>query len=134
MTGLPILTITSLNASDNNGGTAVGDLVINYTLPTGTQQTITVAGHFTGGNAQTGVERINFNGANFAGYALGADDYLVSRSDPGNRDSGGVNLAASTASNFIVGETGTSDEIVGGSGNDLIFGGDRLQRPGRRAR
>ncbi|MBR1237667.1 peroxidase family protein [Bradyrhizobium sp. AUGA SZCCT0182] len=120
---LPILTITSLNASDNNGATANGDLVINYTLPTGTQQTITVAGHFTGGNAQTGVERINFNGANFAGYALGADDYLVSRSDPGNRDSGGVNLAASTANNFIVGETGTSDEIVGGSGNDLIFGG-----------
>ncbi|MBR1266089.1 hypothetical protein JQ629_01040 [Bradyrhizobium sp. AUGA SZCCT0222] len=123
VTGLPILTITSLNASDNNGGTQTGDLVIDYTLPTGTQQTITVAGHFTGGNAQTGVERINFNGANFAGYALGADDYLVSRSDPGNRDSGGVNLAASTANNFIVGETGTSDEIVGGSGNDLIFGG-----------
>ena len=32
------------------------------------QQTITVTGHFTGANAQTGVERINFNGATYAGY------------------------------------------------------------------
>ena len=100
--------------------------MINYTLPTGTQQTITVAGHFTGTNAQTGVERINFNGANFAGYALGADDYFISRSDPGNRDGGGVNLsraATNGQANFVVGENGVNDVITGGGLNDLIFGG-----------
>ena len=50
-------------------------------------QNITVAGHFTGTNAQTGVERINFNSATYAGYLLGLEDYLVSRADPNNRDS-----------------------------------------------
>ena len=48
---------------------------------------------------------------------------MISRSDPGNRDSGGVNLSASTVNNFIVGENGVNDEITGGLGNDLIFGG-----------
>jgi Ca2+-binding RTX toxin-like protein len=118
---LPV--ITALNASDNNTGTNNGDLAINYTLPTGAAQTITVAGHFTGTNAQTGVERINFNSATYEGYLLGPDDYLISRADPGNRDDGGVNLSASTANNFLVGENGVNDEIIGGSGNDLIFGG-----------
>ncbi len=47
----------------------------------------------------------------------------ISRLDPGNRNAGGVNLSASTANNFIVGEQGTNDIITGGSGNDLIFGG-----------
>ena len=82
-----------------------------------------MAGHFDGTNAQTGVERINFNGATYAGYLLGADDYLISRLDPNNRDAGGVNLSASTANNFVVGEQGVNDVITGGSGNDLIFGG-----------
>ena len=94
VTLLPV--ITALNANDSNTGTNTGDLVINYTLPTGTQQTITVAGHYTGTNAQTGVERISFNGATFAGYLLGAEDYLISRADPNNRDAGGVNLSTST--------------------------------------
>ena len=121
VTLLPVL--SALNANDSNTGTNNGDLVINYTLPTGTAQTTTVAGHFTGTNAQTGVERINFNGATFAGYLLGSDDYLISRADPANRDSGGVNLSASLVNNFLVGEQGVNDEIIGGSGNDLIFGG-----------
>ena len=68
VTLLPV--ITALNANDSNTGTNTGDLVINYTLPTGTQQTITVAGHYTGTNTQTGVERISFNGATFAGIAI----------------------------------------------------------------
>ena len=79
VTGLPVMTLTALNANDSNTATATGDLVINYGLSAGTSQTITVAGHFTGTNAQTGVERINFNGATYAGYLLGADDYLISR-------------------------------------------------------
>ena len=88
-----------------------------------TASTITVNGHFTGTNLQTGVERINFNNATFAGYLLGAEDYLISRADPGNRDAGGVNLSASIVNNFLVGEQGVADDITGGSGNDLIFGG-----------
>ena len=83
---------------------------------------MTAINHFDGGNAQSGVERINFTDATFDGYLLGFEDYLVSRADPtgGGRT---VNLSASTANNFIVGENGTGDEITGGSGNDLIFGG-----------
>ena len=110
--------LTGLNASDNNTGTNNGSLVINFN-----GQTVTVNGHFTGTNAQTGVERINFTDGTFGGYLLGADDYLVSRLDPNNRDGGGVNLSASTANNFVVGEQGVNDIITGGSGNDLIFGG-----------
>ena len=113
---LPVL--SGLNASDSNTGTQNGDLVINYTLPTGTQQTITVAGHYTGTNAQTGVERINFNGATVAGYLLGSEDYLISRADGGSRD-----LSASLVNNFVAGEQGTNDVITGGIGNDLLFGG-----------
>lgn len=116
VTLLPVL--TGLNAFDSNGGTNNGDLVLAFN-----GQTVTVNGHFTGTNAQTGVERINFNGATFAGYLLGSDDYLVSRLDPGNRDGGGVNLSASIVSNFLVGEQGTNDEIIGGTVNDIIIGG-----------
>jgi Ca2+-binding RTX toxin-like protein len=112
---LPVL--SGLNANDSNTGTQNGDLVINYTLPTGTQQTITVAGHYTGNNAQTGVERINFNGATLNGYLL-EGDYLISRADGGSRD-----LSASLVNNFVAGEQGTNDEITGGIGNDLLFGG-----------
>ena len=131
VTLLPVPTITALNAFDGNTGTNNGDLVINYSLPTGpttsVAQTITVAGHFTGGDAQTGVERINFNGATFAGYLLGADDYFISRSDPANRNTGGVNMSLTAATNgqanFVVGEQGINDIITGGALNDLIFGG-----------
>ena len=48
VTLLPVPTITALNAFDSNTGTNNGDLVINYSLPTGATasvaQTITVAG------------------------------------------------------------------------------------------
>ena len=121
--------LTGLNASDNNTGTNNGNLVINFN-----GQTVTVNGHFTGTNAETGVERINFNDGTFAGYLLGADDYLVSRLDPNNRDAGGVNLSASTANNFMVGEQGVNDIITGGSGNDLIFGGTGDNAAHRRRR
>jgi Ca2+-binding RTX toxin-like protein len=119
--GLPILTIDGLDASDNSTGTQTGSLVINYTLPGGLQQTITVNGHYTGTTAETGIELINFNGAFFKGYQL-VGDYAVSRADP-TGDPRIVNLAASTANNFIAGEDGENDAITGGLGNDLIFGG-----------
>ena len=111
-TGLPVPTLTSLNASDNNTGTQDGDLVITYGLPTGAttsvNQQVTVANHFDGNVAGTGVERINFNGATVYGYLLGAEDYAVSRLDPANRTDpiNGVNLSISTANNFVVGEHG----------------------------
>jgi Ca2+-binding RTX toxin-like protein len=118
-TGLPILTIDALGATDNNAGTQAGDLVINYTLPTGSQQTVTVAGHYSGTNAQTGVEFINFNGAFFAGHQL-VGDYAISRQDGlGNNR----NLAASVVNSLIAVESGSDGTATGGSGNDLIFGG-----------
>jgi Ca2+-binding RTX toxin-like protein len=129
VTLLPVPTIAALNAFDSNTGTQTGDLVINYSLPTGptasVAQTITVAGHFTGNNAESGVERINFNGAIFAGYALGADDYFINRSDPNNNRTVNVsaNAVTNAQQNFIAGEDGTSDVITGGGLNDLIFGG-----------
>lgn len=111
---LPVL--TGLNAQDSDTDTGEGNLVINAN-----GGTITVNGHFNGANAQTGVELINFNNATYEGYLLGSADYAISRLDPGggNRT---INLAASTANNFIVGEQGTSDQITGGSGNDIIIG------------
>ncbi|RXT55619.1 hypothetical protein B6S44_09420 [Bosea sp. Tri-44] len=127
--GLPILTLNSLSASDNNTADNTGSLVINYGLPNGAatvNQTITVAGHYTGTNAETGVERINFNGANYAGYVLGTDDYFISRGDVA-RDSGGVNMSTNAVTNaqqnFVAGEDGVNDIITGGALNDLIFGG-----------
>ena len=78
---------------DNNTGVQNGNLLINYD----TQQ-ITVNGHYNGADAQTGVERINFNGATFHGYAL-TGDYFINRSDPNNRDSGGVNMANNAITN-----------------------------------
>jgi Ca2+-binding RTX toxin-like protein len=119
VSGLPV--IGSLNAADTNGGTQNGNLVISYE-----GQQVTVNGHFSGTNAQTGVELINFNGATFNGYLL-EGDYFINRSDPGNRDDGGVNLATNATTNarnnFVAGEDGTNDEIIGGALNDLIFGG-----------
>ena len=109
--------ITGLNAADNNTGNAAGSLVINFN-----GQTVTVANHYAGNTAGTGVERINFSDGIFAGYLLGPDDYIISRADPtgGSRT---IDLSASLVNNFIAGENGTSDTIIGGLGNDLIFGG-----------
>ncbi len=122
--GLPIYTISALNVVDNNGTNNDGDLVIDYSLPNGASsvaQRVTVANHFDGANAETGVELINFNGAFFNGYQL-VGDYAISRADPtgGTRT---VNLSASTINNLIAGENTDNDAITGGSGNDLIFGG-----------
>ncbi len=116
--GLPILTLNSLSMADDDTDNNDGSLIITYGMPSGAQtvtQQITVNNHFDGTNAQSGVERINFNGALYAGYALGTEDYLISRDD------GGADLSASTTNNVIVGES-TGDAIIGGAGNDLIFG------------
>ena len=94
-TGLPIMTLTALNASDNDGGTNNGDLVINYSLPSGATsvaQTITVLITSTARRLGLASSASTSTAPPIAGYLLGADDYLVSRLDPNNRDSGGVNL------------------------------------------
>ena len=114
---LPILTINALNAFDSNTGTQdrrPGDQL--HPADRHATQTITVAGHFTGTNAQTGVERINFNGATYAGYA--ARRRRLPRSAGSIRTT--AMPAASTspprlANNFIVGEKGVNDVITGGA-------------------
>ncbi|MFK4486709.1 peroxidase family protein [Bradyrhizobium sp. USDA 336] len=113
---LPVA-LTTLNAADNDTGTANGDLVVAVN-----GQTVTAINHFDGGNPQRGIESINFTGATYNGYLLGFEDYIVNRADP-TGFSRTINLAASTANNFVAGENLTNDEIIGGSGNDLIFGG-----------
>ena len=66
----------------------------------------------------------------YAGYLLGAEDYLSAGRLAPQR--GGVNMAAALVTtnrqNFIAGETGTSDLIIGGACNDLIFGGTGANR------
>ena len=129
-TDLPVRRLTSLNAADNNGGTTTGDLVITYAMENGATHSGRPDHHggwpLHGTNAQTGVERINFNNATYAGYLL-AGDYFVNRADPGNRDGGGVNMSTNAVTNnqqnFVAGENGTADIITGGLLNDLIFGG-----------
>jgi Ca2+-binding RTX toxin-like protein len=112
--------LTGLNASDNNTGTNNGSLVLTFN-----GQSVTVAGHFTGTNAQTGVELINFSNATFEGYALGGEDYVISRADPAGALFGllprTIDLSESTVNNLVAGESG-SETIIGGSGNDLLFG------------
>ncbi len=63
---LLILTLNSLSMADDDTDNNDGSLVITYGLPSGAQtvtQQITANNHFDGTNAQSGVERINFNGA-----------------------------------------------------------------------
>lgn len=105
--------LQSLTGVDSAAGQASGDLVIGYN---GNQ--ISVAGHFSGTNAQTGVELINFDGGSIGGYDLGREDYLISRSDPNN------NTRAGTGGNdFIVAENSNNQTLNGGAGYDLLFGG-----------
>ncbi|WP_274426883.1 peroxidase family protein [Chelativorans sp. YIM 93263] len=109
----------SLNAYDDDIGSDSGDLVVEID-----GQQITVEGHFEGTNSETGIERINFNGATLAGYELGNEDYFVSKADPGD------NVRTGSGDNdFIVGENGVIDRLEGGEGSDILLGGsggDRL--------
>lgn len=102
----------SLNARDTNGGTNAGSLVIDYN-----GNSITVNNHFQGTNSQTGVEFITFDGGSIGGYALGTEDYRISKSDTGSTRNG------TSGNDFIAGENTNNQSINGGAGNDLIFGG-----------
>ncbi|MEZ0172253.1 peroxidase family protein [Microvirga sp. TS319] len=112
--------LTGLNVSDSDTGTNAGNLVIDFN-----GQRITVAGHFSGTNVQTGVELINFDNATYEGYALGNGDYVVSKEDPAGPVFGllprTIDLSGSTVNNLVAGESG-AETIIGGAGNDLIFG------------
>ncbi len=106
----------SLNAFDRQHRHPNPAISSHYSLPTGPTglgpQTITVAGHFTGTNAETGVERINFNGATYAGYALGAEDYTSSAAPtrpaaiPAPASTWRATPIANARANFVVGEQG----------------------------
>src|SRR5690606_17414892 len=104
--------LNSLRAHDTNGGSNNGNLVIEYN---GNQ--ITVSGHYSGTNAQTGVEFINFDGGSIGGYNLGLEDYQISKSDSGSTRNG------TSGNDFIAGENGVADTMNGGAGNDIMFGG-----------
>ena len=107
-----------------------GDLVITYAMENGADtpvdQITTVAGHFTGP-----MPRPASSGSTSTVRPMpaicSAGDYFISRSDPGNRDGGGVNMSTNAVTNnqqnFVVGENGSADIITGGLLNDLIFGG-----------
>jgi Ca2+-binding RTX toxin-like protein len=102
--------LTDLSVLDSDPTAGTGDLVISFN-----GQTVTVSGHFVSGNAQTGVELVNFSGRAFEGYALGSGNYAISK--------GALDLSASTTDNLIAGHNGVADVITGGSGKDLLFGG-----------
>ena len=123
MTLLPILTINALNAFDSNTGTRPATWSSTTRCRPAPQQTITVAGHFDGTTAETGVERINFNGATYQG--LPARRRRLSdqpaRRQPRCRRRQPLRLARPTTSSSA--SKASNDIITGGSGNDLIFGG-----------
>ncbi|MDZ4136532.1 MAG: peroxidase family protein, partial [Paracoccaceae bacterium] len=86
--------LATLSASDSNTGTQNGNLVLGFE-----GQQISVAGHYSGNNTQTGVEQITFGNATYAGYALGDGTYAISRDDDGARSGTGGN-------DLIAGELG----------------------------
>lgn len=105
--------LISLAAQDSHGAGGQGDLVIGYD-----DQQVSIADHYSGTNAQTGVEFINFDGGSIGGFDLGLADYRISRSDNANDNRNGT-----VENDFIAGENG-EDRIAGAAGNDLLFGGD----------
>ena len=116
-TDLPVRRLTSLNAADNNGGTTTGDLVITYAMENGAvtpvDQITTVAGHFTGPTPRPASSGSTSTMRPMPA-TCSAGDYFVNRSDPGNRDGGGVNMSTNAVTNnqqnFVVGENGTADD------------------------
>ena len=108
--------LTGLSANDDNTGTNNGDLEISYN-----GQTTTVVNHFDDGDAQTGVELINFTGGSFAGYALGVA--TMSSAAPTRQATGPSISRHRQQTTSSRARMAPSDIITGGSGNDLIFGG-----------
>src|SRR5690554_3969444 len=96
--------LESLSAYDSGTGANSGNLVIGYN---GNQ--INVAGHFAGTNSQTGVEFINFDGGSIGDYALGSEDYAISKSDPSNNTRTGT-----SGNDFIAAENSNNQTLNGG--------------------
>jgi Ca2+-binding RTX toxin-like protein len=116
------VSLSGLSAYDDNPGTAAGNLVIGYN-----GQQITVSNHFTGAGSGA-IETIEFDGGSVYGYDLRTGAYNISKSDLA--DNVGalrvVDLSASSADNLVAGELGTANAMAGGSGRDLLFGGDLI--------
>ena len=130
VTLLPVPTITALNAFDNNTATQTGDLVINYSLPTGpttsVAQTITVAGHFTGTNAADRRRTHQLQRRHLCRLCCSAPRTTSSAAPIRTTAIPAASTSSTLANaqaNFVVGEQGVDDVITGGGLNDLIFGG-----------
>ncbi|WNV09235.1 VCBS domain-containing protein [Tardiphaga sp. 709] len=112
--------MSGLFAYDNDPNTFYGDLVIQYN-----GQQVTIQNHFYMNGFQ--VELINFDGGSVYGYNLGTSDYAIVNgltADP-SEVNGYRTISLSSGNNFVAGELDTANKITGGSGNDLIFGGDQ---------
>jgi Ca2+-binding RTX toxin-like protein len=121
------IALTSLNFSDSQTGTPVGNLVFTFN-----GQQITANNHFAG--AANAVEFINFGGASYADYQLGTFDYVLSTDDNGARasfagqntvltgDNNGQTITGNTGNDLLFGNGGT-DVMNGGAGADLLAGG-----------
>ena len=107
--------LNALNAFDSDTDTSDGNLVIQYN-----GQQVTVNNHFD--SDASAVETISFDGGSVYGYDLGTTSYTINNDDPAT--AGGFRtVTVASGNNFIVGENGTADQINGGSGKDLLFGG-----------
>ncbi|WP_080507775.1 tandem-95 repeat protein [Rhodopseudomonas palustris] len=107
--------LTGLNAHDTSSAAGTGHLMIQFN-----GQSVDVEAQYDG----TGyaVNTINFDNGTVYGYTLG--DYTFNGSDPATDADGFRTVSVSTGNNFIAGEIEAANKITGGSGADLIFGGD----------
>ena len=119
-------TLTSLNARDDDEGDNAGSMIITFN-----GQQITVRNHYAGGSS--GVEGISFDGASFAGYALGSGVYDLSQDESSPLDEDGDSDIIAGADNDatldgvggddLLFGNGGNDTLIGGTGRDLLIGG-----------
>ncbi len=129
---------TNLSFYDDNPASNTGNLVITYGSGGGSGQ-VTITDQFTN-NGVSGVDRINFNGASFAGYHLGFDEYDLSHDDAssptryaGSFYKNSVIIAAKDQPSILRGDIydtaklmfggDKDDQLYAGNQSDLMFGG-----------
>lgn len=134
---------TNLSFYDDNPASNVGNLVITYGSG-GSSGQVTITDQFTN-NGVSGIDRINFNGASFAGYNLGFDEYDLSHSDasdgtryPGSFYKNDVIVGAKDQPSILRGDMYNTaklmfggdqdDQLYAGTQSDLLFGGGGADR------
>jgi len=110
--------LKSLYAYDTNTASSSGSLMILFN-----GQSINVEAQYN--NTGNALNTINFDNGTVYGYTLGTTDYSLNLSDPATDSNYFRTVSVSSGSNFIAGELDAANNISGGSGADLIFGGDR---------